>query len=270
MYIMNRLYCGGFVSPVTRSVQRSIVLQKCTSSVSQIPSNSRRMFTNGRFCIQNCLKFRRDFCVIKFRFSSSQSKIPKKFRKPLLPFEVEANLNKETVVFTYYGKEWFYKYFSIGGIFLFLTLLNSSELIYRYLRIAKIHGEKQTKDVPWYFWWKNVNFGSDSVRLTASVSLAIFGVLSLVFFMFYPTRIVREITVLKGGEKILFETYRPFGYTKAKEIPLRDISAQWGPKQVKDYLPIRLKGKRLHYLISVEGKFPDRKLFDDTIGRNRF
>lgn len=89
--------------------------------------------------------------------------------------------------------------------------------------------------------------------------------------MMYPKRLVREITLLKGGKDILLQTYGPFGRTTTMETPLKNVSAQWGPKQAKTVLPVKVKGRFLMFQIyTQEGQFYNRLLFDDTIGRFRF
>lgn len=100
--------------------------------------------------------------------------------------------------------------------------------------------------------------------------LFISGFVTLGFFLCYPTRFVREINLLKGGQKISMETYRPFGMTKTVELPLKDVSAQSGPKEYYEHTHIRIRGQYFPYFISNEGEFPDKKLFDNSIARHRF
>lgn len=81
---------------------------------------------------------------------------------------------------------------------------------------------------------------------------------------------IREITLLKGGEKILLQTYRPFGLIKSKELVVKDISAQWGPTEAKGYLPLKVRGKRFPLLLNQDGTYHNQKLFDQTVGLYRF
>jgi len=104
-----------------------------------------------------------------------------------------------------------------------------------------------------------------SVILLIPASL-IFG-----FSMVYPCRMVREISLMRGGKTISLQTYGPFGRTITKQLPVTNISAQWGKDKAKSVLPLKVKGKRLMYQVyPVEGRVHNPALFDATICRYRF
>lgn len=103
---------------------------------------------------------------------SSKSSIPKKFRKPLLPFETESS-SKDVLLFTYHGKERLYKAIGFVGIFLCCACMNSAELIYRFL--SQIKNTPVEKEIPWYQWWKSINYESKYLRIGASGLLVLFG-----------------------------------------------------------------------------------------------
>lgn len=91
------------------------------------------------------------------------------------------------------------------------------------------------------------------------------------FSMIYPQRMVREISLLRGGKDLVVQTFGPFGRIITMELPVKEVSAQWGPKQAKTVLPVKIKGKRLMFQIyTQEGQFHNRPLFDETVGRFRF
>lgn len=89
--------------------------------------------------------------------------------------------------------------------------------------------------------------------------------------MLYPCRMVREISLLRGGKVINLQTYGPYGRTKSMQLPVNNVSAQWGQEKAKSVLPLRVKGKWLMYQIyPQEGRIYNRALFDETICRFRF
>lgn len=198
----------------------------------------------------------------------STKSIPRKFRKPLLPFETETSAESDILLYACHKKERLFFMISMAGLFLFCVLMNSSELIYRYL--GRVKTKNVTEQLPWYYWWKHINYDSAGFRTGASGLVIIFGVLVMAFGLVYPSRMIREITLLKGGDKILLETYRPFGFTKKQEIKLKDISAQWGQTEAKDHLPLRVRGTQFHYLVDQQGIYFNRRLFDQTVGLHRF
>ncbi|XP_045187148.1 transmembrane protein 223-like [Mercenaria mercenaria] len=203
-----------------------------------------------------------------FTTETSRRTIPKKFKKPLLPFEIETNAVNDILLFTYHKKERLVKLISFGGLFLCCVLLNSSELTYRFIGHFKTAPSDEV--YPWYYWWKSINFDSNIIKIGAAGFIGCFAFVVLGFSLAYPTRMVREITLLKGGEKILLQTYRPFGMVKAQEVSLKDVSALWGPKEAKSYLPLKIRGKKFPLLVSQDGLYHNKTLFDQTVGLYRF
>ena len=88
--------------------------------------------------------------------------------------------------------------------------------------------------------------------------------------MVYPAVMIREVTLLKGGEKIMLQTYRSFGRYKTQELQIKDISGLVGPTQSKNYFPIKIRGKRIPLLLDKEGIYHDRVTFDKTVALKRF
>lgn len=61
---------------------------------------------------------------------------------------------------------------SVGGTFVSIVMAQSAELIYRY------SGGISTKPVekaPWYYWWKNIDYGSNTLKYTMMAIMAVAG-----------------------------------------------------------------------------------------------
>lgn len=112
--------------------------------------------------------------VVKFHSASFTTKnIPKKFRKPLLPFETEASAETDILLYACHKKERLFFLISMSGVFLFCVLMNSSELIYRYL--GRVKTKQVTEQLPWYYWWRKINYDSPLFRNAASGMVILFG-----------------------------------------------------------------------------------------------
>lgn len=80
---------------------------------------------------------------------------------------------------------------------------------------------------------------------------------------------VRYLVLRKGGKFVTFVTYTPFGKNRMITIPVNCISAVESSKAAKVQLPLKVKGKLLHYLLDMKGEFLNQKLFDQTIALHR-
>lgn len=103
----------------------------------------------GRY-LQNC-------------YSTGKKVIPKKFRKPLLPFEIQTNATTDILLYIYHGKERLFTMIPIAGIFLFCVLMNSAELIYTYPAAKQVQRTEEKQ--PWYYWWKHINISANTVKI---------------------------------------------------------------------------------------------------------
>lgn len=81
-----------------------------------------------------------------------------------------------------------------------------------------------------------------------------------------PSRMVKELTLCKGGKNVILVTYGPFGNPLKREVPLRNVSCVTSRSQAKSYLSVKVKPKWFYYLVDIRGDFHEPKLFDYTIG----
>ena len=85
-----------------------------------------------------------------------------------------------------------------------------------------------------------------------------------------PSRVIKELTLCKGGKTVILTTYGPFGNTVKREISLTNLYCVTSRSEAKSYIAIKIKPKWFYYLIDVRGSFHDPKLFDYTIGTRAF
>lgn len=85
-----------------------------------------------------------------------------------------------------------------------------------------------------------------------------------------PSRIVKELTLCKGGKSAILVTYGPFGSPLKREVPLKNLSCVISRSQAKSYISMKVKPKWFYYLVDIRGNFHDPKLFDYTIGTRSF
>jgi hypothetical protein len=104
--------------------------------------------------------------------SGTPKPIPKKFRKKLLPFEVEGS-SKDVLLFSFHRRDRFFRNIGFAGIFLCVVFLNSADVMFKCLRPVEL--ESLDTEYPWYYWWRKVDFASQHVRLRVSCFVAMFG-----------------------------------------------------------------------------------------------
>lgn len=85
----------------------------------------------------------------------------------------------------------------------------------------------------------------------------------------FTLRSVRYLIANKNGKDVSLVTYTPFGQNRIIQVPIRCISAQESRQSAKVYLPLKVKGKRLFYILDMKGEFKNTKLFDQSIGLSR-
>lgn len=94
-----------------------------------------------------------------------------------------------------------------------------------------------------------------------------YGILTVAWM--YTLRSVRYLILHKGGNKVSLVTYTPFGTNRIMTVPLENISCKEMRTRATSSLPIKVKGRYLHYLLDMRGEFKNEKLFDHTAGLRR-
>ncbi|XP_043274271.1 transmembrane protein 223 [Venturia canescens] len=99
---------------------------------------------------------------------------------------------------------------------------------------------------------------------------AFLGTTSTVLIWAFTSRSIKYIILKPGGQTVTILTYRPWKGNIGITFPLSDITPKMSRKEMINYMPIKVKGRRLFYIIDSGGEFVNPKLYDFTIGLKRY
>lgn len=85
----------------------------------------------------------------------------------------------------------------------------------------------------------------------------------------FTLRTVRFLVLRKGGAKVSFVTYGPFGTNRIMDVPLSCVSAVQARDIGISALPLRVKSRKFHYLLDNRGEYTNPQLFDHVINVKR-
>ncbi|XP_076661743.1 uncharacterized protein LOC143365448 [Halictus rubicundus] len=83
------------------------------------------------------------------------------------------------------------------------------------------------------------------------------------------SRYIKYIILHKGGQEVSIITYHLYKDQIVLRIPLNEVQSTIARKDMKNYMPMKVKGKRFFYLLDFSGKFLNGRLFDNTIGTEK-
>ncbi|XP_076753106.1 uncharacterized protein LOC143424729 [Xylocopa sonorina] len=116
--------------------------------------------------------------------------------------------------------------------------------------------------------WKEYIYlhGLNLCYFTYSISL---GIGSCYFLYVVNQRIVRYIILHKGGKQVSVLTNHLFKRYNTISLPVDEVKTKIAREKMVNYLAIKLKGHRFYYLLDAQGKFPNTRLFDYTVGKSK-
>lgn len=91
----------------------------------------------------------------------------------------------------------------------------------------------------------------------------------LAFVWTFTTRTIRYLVLRKGGTKVSFVTYGPFGTNRIMDVPMNCVSAVQARDMGISALPLKVKNKHFHYLLDNRGEYTNPQLFDHVINVKR-
>ncbi|XP_021916603.1 transmembrane protein 223 isoform X2 [Zootermopsis nevadensis] len=94
-----------------------------------------------------------------------------------------------------------------------------------------------------------------------------YGILTAAWF--FTLKSVRYLILRKGGDKLTFVTYTPFGKNRMLTVDVNKVSSQESRQNARVQLPIKVKNYRLFFVLDMKGEFQNPKLFDHTAGLKR-
>ncbi|GIY30505.1 transmembrane protein 223 [Caerostris extrusa] len=109
--------------------------------------------------------------------------------------------------------------------------------------------------------WRDLNLGAAKHRLISAVSCFSIGFLTAFICYKLPSRMIKLITLSKGGRTASFVTYGSFGKTEEFKVPLQQLTCVVTRDQATSYIPIKIKNRWFYYLIDCRGQFHQPALF---------
>lgn len=85
----------------------------------------------------------------------------------------------------------------------------------------------------------------------------------------YTLRSVKYIILRKGGKQVTIVTHSPFGENRMLTLGLENLNCKQMRIEAKNYLPIKVRGRLMHYMLDMQGEFKHPELFDSTCGLAR-
>lgn len=85
----------------------------------------------------------------------------------------------------------------------------------------------------------------------------------------YTLRSVRYLILNKGGKKLTFVTYTPFGKNRMMTVPMENVCCKEARNIARVQLPLKIKNRWMHYMLDMRGEFKNPLLFDSTAGLMR-
>lgn len=200
------------------------------------------------------------------------------------PLDGSAKLAKDVIVFKYENPK-FFKYLNIFAVCQYLCWNYLAFFSYTSLIDAPV--ENTAEDVS---WWRKINLGENKYRNSLTVACFLigmwgnvwksvvrlvsenwtfsgYGVLSISWL--YTLRSIRFLILRKDGATVSLVTYGPFGKNRVMDVPLRYVSAEQSRSQSKVQLPLKVKNRKLYYVMDMRGEFLNQRLYDFTVGLKR-
>ncbi|XP_012309873.1 transmembrane protein 223 [Aotus nancymaae] len=106
-------------------------------------------------------------------------------------------------------------------------------------------------------------------RYGLAVGCGTIGALVLGAGLLFSLRSVRSVVLRAGGQQVTLTTHAPFGLWANFTVPLNQVSCMAHRDEVPAMLPLKVKGRRFYFLLDKAGRFPNTKLFDNTVGAYR-
>ncbi|XP_065558757.1 transmembrane protein 223-like isoform X2 [Artemia franciscana] len=106
-------------------------------------------------------------------------------------------------------------------------------------------------------------------KMFSSIKMTTLGTSIAIAGFLYCARNVKLLVLRKDGKSVSFVTYGPFGRNIIFTTPLEKVSAKASRNSANSAIPLKVKGKMLHYSVDTRGLFVHPQIFDSTVGLRR-
>ncbi|XP_067681155.1 transmembrane protein 223-like [Haliotis asinina] len=216
----------------------------------------------------------------KFDFLSNSKTLPrtiisrhKSYKtkpKGQLPYEIDTNVSKDVLVYSFSGSR-FYKLITLFGASQFIFWMYLS--MFSFSSLKDISQEDEDKQLG----IKREDSLVFKILMPVKgyyktgLGLLFLSVGSMVLFIcwIYPQRAVNQLWLLKGGQGVQISTYSWFGKTRSFSAPLDHLSCLQSRTSSSSQISMKVKHRWFHFLLDKKGIFHNTELFDYAVGLQR-
>ncbi|TRY87401.1 hypothetical protein DNTS_013887 [Danionella cerebrum] len=167
------------------------------------------------------------------------------------------------------------KLFRYGALFCGSQLvfwLYLAHFAFKNLRTTSKNAELQKvkTDVGWLLHFE-MNLSSNRWRYGFTLGCIVIGVGILGVAVMFSRRSVSRVILHKGGGNVTVYTQSPLGPLRSHHltVPLRQVACYAHRNESPSYIPLRVKGYRMYFLLDKNGTLNNPNLFDTTVGAFR-
>jgi hypothetical protein len=185
-------------------------------------------------------------------------------KRTKLPYEVEANVKSDTLLYSYSNDQLF-RMVTLFGIVQFIFWGNLAFFCYSGLNNVKTQEPSETDN-----WWSRVLDLQAKYKYRMTAACMAVGYLVMVFTWLYPQRCISQLKLLRGGSAIRFQTYTHFGRKREFDVPLDHVNFKQSRTANTPQISVKIKGSWFYYLLdNRSGHFHNTGLFDHAVGLKR-
>lgn len=113
----------------------------------------------------------------------------------------------------------------------------------------------------------NEYFKRNGLHMVYFINFIIIGPVGTILFYIINHRFIKYIILHKGGNNVSIITNHPLKNNYTMTLPINKIKIKIARDKMKNYLPMKIQGRRFYYIIDSKGTFLNEKLFDYTVGK---
>lgn len=120
-------------------------------------------------------------------------------------------------------------------------------------------------------WSFQMNLGSNAWRYGFTLGCLVIGAGIAGLGALFCLRSVSKVVLHKGGTMVTVCTQSPLGLGRGRTmtVPLSQVACHAHRQESPSFIPLRIKGYRLYFLLDKEGTVNNTRLFDVTVGAYR-
>jgi hypothetical protein len=187
-----------------------------------------------------------------------------------------SRINKDVLIYQNENSAFFRKLFFMNAIqfcfwiyianFAFVLYLKKPKNLSKQQMSQRLKENDKNEN---YFERSKILFRENWTQVLMGIMFVTFGHISMALLSLFTIRSIRYIILRSGGQKVRITCFSLIGATnryRHHDIPLDKISAIQDRNSAGNYIPIKIKGKWLYYLVDKKGHFFHPTLFDETVG----